>query len=44
MGEYVASRDVVGGLVYVVMLGLFAAMPVFVARGRHGTADSHPSE
>jgi hypothetical protein len=30
--EYVASRDPVGGAVYLLMLGLFAAMPLAVVR------------
>jgi hypothetical protein len=30
--EYLASRDLVAGTVYVVMLGLFAMMPLLVAR------------
>jgi len=30
--EYLASRDPVAGTVYVVMLGIFAAMPALVAR------------
>jgi hypothetical protein len=32
MGEYLASRDPVAGTVYLVMLGVFAIMPVLVAR------------
>lgn len=32
LGAYVASRDPVSGAVYVLMLGLFAAMPLLVAR------------
>ena len=32
MGEYVASRDPVSGPVYLVMLGVFAALPLLVAR------------
>jgi hypothetical protein len=32
LGEYVASRDPVAGAVYIVMLGVFAAMPLLVAR------------
>jgi hypothetical protein len=32
MGEYVASRDPVAGMVYFVMLGVFAVMPLLVAR------------
>jgi hypothetical protein len=31
MGEYVASRDPVAGTVYLVMLGVFAVMPLLVA-------------
>lgn len=34
LGEYVASRDPVSGLVYLAMLVLFAAMPLVLARGR----------
>jgi hypothetical protein len=30
--EYVASRDPVSGAVYLVMLGVFALLPLFVAR------------
>jgi type IV secretory pathway TrbD component len=30
--EYVASRDPVSATVYYVMLGVFALMPLFVAR------------
>jgi hypothetical protein len=30
--EYLASRDPVAGTVYLVMLGVFALMPLFVAR------------
>ena len=30
--EYLASRDPVAGIVYMVMLGIFAVMPLFVAR------------
>ncbi|HVA00273.1 MAG TPA: hypothetical protein VMV34_01325 [Terriglobia bacterium] len=30
--EYLASRDPVAGSVYVIMLGIFAVMPLFVAR------------
>jgi hypothetical protein len=38
MGEYVASRDLVAGTVYLVMLGLFALMPLLVARrGEYGS-------
>jgi hypothetical protein len=29
--EYIASRDPVAGTVYIVMLGIFAVMPLFVA-------------
>jgi len=32
IGEYVASRDPVSGLVYLAMLVLFAAMPLVLAR------------
>lgn len=32
IGEYVASRDPVSGTVYIVMLGVFAMMPLLVAR------------
>jgi hypothetical protein len=32
IGEYVASRDPVSGTVYIVMLGVFALMPLLVAR------------
>jgi hypothetical protein len=32
MGEYLASRDPVSGTVYIVMLGVFAVMPLLVAR------------
>jgi hypothetical protein len=32
IGEYLASRDPVAGTVYVVMLGVFAIMPLVVAR------------
>jgi hypothetical protein len=32
IGDYLASRDPVAGTVYVVMLGVFAVMPVIVAR------------
>ncbi len=30
--EYIASRDPVAGTMYIVMLGIFAVMPLFVAR------------
>ena len=33
IGEYLASRDPVSGTVYVMMLGVFAVMPLLVARG-----------
>ena len=33
IGEYLASRDPVSGTGYVVMLGIFAVMPLLVARG-----------
>jgi hypothetical protein len=32
IGEYFASRDSVAGTVYIVMLGVFAIMPLLVAR------------
>jgi hypothetical protein len=32
LGEYVASRDSVSGMVYLAMLGLFAVMPFLLAR------------
>ncbi len=32
IGEYIASRDPVAGTVYIVMLGVFAIMPLLVAR------------
>jgi hypothetical protein len=32
IGDYVASRDPVSGTVYMAMLGVFAIMPLFVAR------------
>ena len=32
VGEYVAGRDPVAGTVYLVMLGVFAVMPLLVAR------------
>jgi hypothetical protein len=32
LGEYVASRDPVAGMVYLVMLGVFAVMPLLAAR------------
>jgi len=32
LGEYVASRDPVSGIVYLAMLALFAAMPLVLAR------------
>lgn len=34
VGEYFASRDSVAGTVYVMMLGVFAIMPLLVARRR----------
>ena len=34
LGEYVASRDPVSGIVYLLMLVLFASMPLVVARRR----------
>lgn len=35
LGEYFASRDPVAGTVYLVMLGVFAIMPVLVASRGH---------
>jgi len=32
IGEYIRQRDPVAGIVYIVMLGVFAAMPTLVAR------------
>jgi len=32
IGEYLARRDPVAGTVYIVMLGIFAVMPLLVAR------------
>jgi hypothetical protein len=32
IGEYLASRDPVAGTMYIVMLGVFAIMPLLVAR------------
>ena len=32
ISEYVASRDLISGTVYLVLLGIFAVMPVLVAR------------
>lgn len=32
LGEYVSSRDPISGTVYLVMLALFAAMPIFINR------------
>jgi hypothetical protein len=32
LGDYIASRDPVSGLVYLAMLALFAAMPLVLAR------------
>ncbi|WP_242616975.1 hypothetical protein [Rivibacter subsaxonicus] len=32
LAQYIASRDPVSGAVYLVMLGIFALMPVMVAR------------
>jgi hypothetical protein len=34
LGEYVASRDSVSGIVYLAMLALFAVMPLVLARRR----------
>ena len=35
ISEYLASRDPVSGTVYYVMLGVFAIMPLLVARSRY---------
>jgi hypothetical protein len=40
IAEYVATREPVSGTVYLVMLGIFAAMPLLVARAR--TAHAGP--
>jgi len=32
IGEYLATRDTVSGTVYFVMLGIFAIMPILIAR------------
>jgi hypothetical protein len=32
IGEYLAGRDPVAGTVYIAMLGVFAVMPLLVAR------------
>ena len=32
IGEYLARRDPVAGAVYIIMLGVFAVVPLFVAR------------
>ncbi|HXP78372.1 MAG TPA: hypothetical protein VN976_00570 [Verrucomicrobiae bacterium] len=32
IGEYIQRRDPVAGTVYIIMLGLFAIMPILVAR------------
>jgi hypothetical protein len=37
--EYIASRDPVAGAVYVILLGVFASMPVLVARRRAAQED-----
>jgi len=37
-GEYFASRDPVAGTVYIVMLGLFAIMPLLAGWGGHAGA------
>jgi len=34
LGQYIAGRDPVSGVVYLAMLGLFCLMPLIVARGR----------
>ena len=34
IGDYLAGRDPVAGTVYLALLGVFAVMPLFVARGR----------
>jgi hypothetical protein len=34
LAQYIASRDPVSGSVYLAMLGLFAAMPLLLARSR----------
>ena len=39
IAEYVATRDPVSGTVYLVMLGLFALMPLLVARRRETRSD-----
>lgn len=36
LGEYLASRDPVSGLVYLAMLALFAAMPLVITRLQFG--------
>jgi hypothetical protein len=41
IGEYLASRDPVAGTVYIVMLGIFAVMPLLVAR--HGWRPPRPT-
>ena len=33
ISEYVASRDLISGTVYLALLGVFAVMPMLVARG-----------
>lgn len=37
IGEYFESRDAVAGTVYIVMLGVFAIMPLLVARKQGGS-------
>jgi hypothetical protein len=34
LAEYIASRDPVSGSVYLVMLALFALMPLMISRGK----------
>ena len=41
LAQYLAGRDVVAALVYVTLLGLFAAMPALMPR-RHVVANSRP--
>ena len=40
LGDYIASRDPVSGSVYLVMLGLFAAMPLIISRWPFGSDKS----
>ena len=40
IAAYIASRDPVSGSVYLAMLGLFALMPLILARVRAGRANS----